>query len=119
MTMTAAMTPNEVAQNLINLTRELNTLVREYRQLGDDAATAKSAYEVAYARAYLTNSGPVEERKQKAIGETADHKFKADLAERRVAACKEAIRACHARLDVGRTLSATVRDELKTLGVEA
>lgn len=111
------MTPNEVAQNLVNLTRELNTLVREYRQLGDKAAEAKCAAEVAYARAYMASSGPVEERKQQAIGEVAEQRFQADLAERRVSACKEALRACHARIDVGRTLSATTRDELKTLGV--
>lgn len=111
------LTPNEIAANLISLTRDLDALVKEYKQLGAKASGAKRAAEVAYARAYLETAGPVEERKQTALLKADEQRFQADLAEREVAGCKEALRAIHARIEVGRTLSATTRDELKTLGV--
>lgn len=111
------LTPNEIAANLVQLTRDLDALVREYRGLGSKAAEAKRASEVAYARAYLGTAGPVEERKQRALFEAAEQRFQADVAAHEVSACKEAIRAIGARIDVGRTLSATTRDEMKTLGV--
>lgn len=113
------LTPNEIASNLISLTHDLDALVKEYRGLGAKAAQAKRDYEVAYARAYLGTAGPVEERKQRAVFEAADQRFQSDVAAHEVAACKEAIRAIGSRIDVGRTLSATTRDELKTLGATA
>lgn len=112
-----SLSPNQISQGLIDLTRDLDALVKEFKQLGVDAATAKRASEVAYARAFMTAVGPIEERKQTALAEAAEQRFHADLAERSVAGCKEALRAIHARIEVGRTLSATTRDELKTLGV--
>lgn len=111
------MNPNQIAAGLIDLGRELDRLVREYRDLSATAADAKRVYERAEAEAYLTSTGPVEERKRKAVLAASDERFAADLAERMVSACKEAIRAVHARIDVGRTLSATTRDEMKLSGV--
>jgi hypothetical protein len=111
------MTPSEIAQHLIGLGRELDGLVKEYRQIGETAAEAKRVYEVAEARAYLNAAGPVEERKRIAVEQTADFRFALDVAERRVAGCREAIRAVHARIEIGRTLSATTRDEMKLAGV--
>ena len=73
----ADMTPNAIAANLIQLSYELDDLVKEYRFLGEGAAEAKREAEVAYAKAYMSTSGTVE---------------------------------------VGRTLSATTRDELKLAG---
>lgn len=111
------MTPNEIAAYLIQLGRRLDSLVKEYKELGEASADTKRAYEIAHARAYLNTTGTVEVRRQEALLQTADERFAADLAERRVAACKEAIKAVHARIDVGRTLSATTRDEAKLAGV--
>ncbi|MFI6296777.1 hypothetical protein ACIBEJ_34670 [Nonomuraea sp. NPDC050790] len=114
-----SLTPSQIAQGLIDLTRDLDALVKEFKSLGANAAKAKRSAETAYARAYMESEGPVEERKQSALLKASDERFQADLAEREVAGCKEALRAIHARIEVGRTLSATTRDELKTLGVSA
>jgi len=113
------MTPNQIARNLIDLGRELNRLVADFKDLEIAAAETKREAEVSYSRAYMAAEGTVEDRKQTAIGETADQRYMADLAERQVAACKEAIRAVHVRIDIGRTLSATTRDEIKLAGVAA
>jgi cell division septum initiation protein DivIVA len=110
------MTPNAIAQNLITLGRELNTLVGHFRDLELAAAEAKREAEVSYARAYMGAEGSIEDRKQAAIAETSDKRFMTDLADREVAACKEAIKALHVRIEIGRTLSATTRDEMKLAG---
>lgn len=114
-----SLTPNQIAQGLIDLTRDLDALVKEYKALGAKAAEAKRAAEISYAKAYMQTGGTVEERRQTALQIAAEQRFQADLADREVAGCKEALRAIHARIEVGRTLSATTRDELKTLGVTA
>ncbi len=115
----AGLTPHGIAVDLVQLSHDLDDLVAEYRQLGEEAANAKRDAEVTYAKAYMTAEGTVEERRQAAIEAAGEARYKADLAERRVAACREAIRAMHARIDVGRTLSATTRDEMKLGGVGA
>lgn len=106
------LTPNAIARQLITLGRDLDQLVSRFQDVEKAAAEAKRDAEVAYARAYLTCEGPVEERKQKAIEATANERFVADIADREVAACKEAIRALHARIEVGRTLASNVRAEV-------
>jgi hypothetical protein len=114
---TVEMTPNQIAAALIELGRALDKLVAEYRGLGEGAAKAKQKAEVDYARAYMKGEGAtIEDRKQAAILAAADARYAADLAERKVAGCREAIRAVHARIEVGRTLSATTRDEMKLSG---
>jgi hypothetical protein len=112
----ADLTPNGIAANLIQLSYELDDLVKEYRGLGEGAADAKREAEVAYAKAYMSAAGTVEERRQAAIEAAVDARFIADLAERKVSGCREAIRAVHARIEVGRTLSATTRDEMRLAG---
>lgn len=111
------MTPSEIAQNLINLSRQLDDLVQEYKTQQHAAAVAKRDSVKAEAVAYLAAEGPVEERKRQAALAASDAVFQADLTERQVIATREAIRALHIRIEVGRTLSATTRDEMKMLGV--
>lgn len=111
------MTPNEIVANLMELSRKLDTTVTEFKDLEKAAAEAKRDAELAYARAYMESSGPVEERKQFAVEKAADERYLADLADRKVLGCREALRAIHARIEVGRTLSATTRDEMKLAGV--
>ena len=112
----AELTPHGIAVNLVQLSHDLDDLVAEYRGLGEESANAKRDAEVAYAKAYMTAEGTVEERRQAAIEAAVEARYRADLAERKVAACREAIRAVHARIEVGRTLSATTRDEMRLAG---
>jgi hypothetical protein len=112
----ADMTPNQIAAALIELGRTLDKLVKEYRDLGEAAADAKRDAELAYARAYMAAEGTIEDRRQTAILDAADPRYLSDLAERKVSGCREAIRAVHIRIEVGRTLSATTRDEMKLAG---
>jgi len=115
------LTPAEVARFLMGLSRRLDELVAEYQTLGYTAALARRDAEVAEARAYLGSGGEegrvtVDERKRRAVLASSEQRFAADVAERRVHACREAIRAVQFRIDVGRTLSATTRAEMRDLG---
>ena len=111
------MTPNQISAFLIELGRQLDALVHEYRDLGDAAAEAKRDAELAYAREYMRAEGTVEDRRQAAIQAAIDQRYTAELMDRKVSGCREAIRAVHARIEVGRTLSATTRDEMRLVGV--
>jgi hypothetical protein len=113
---TAPPSTHQIASWLGTLIRQLDAKITEYAQLSDEAAEARRMAEVAYARAFLNAAGAMDFRRQIAMVEAANERFGADVAERKVAACKEAIRALHLKIDVGRTASANVRAELATLG---
>jgi hypothetical protein len=109
-------TKEEIATWLGVLVRQLDAKVVEYAHLCDEAAEARRIAEVAFARHFLSAEGAMDARRQIANLEAANERFGADVAERKVAACKEAIRALHLKIDVGRTASANVRAELAALG---
>jgi hypothetical protein len=117
------LTPVQVARFLMGLARRLDELVDEYRGLGRKAAEAKRDAAIEEARAYMASAPKdgekkltVDERKALTVLAAGDAMFTSDLAAAELAACKEAIRAVHARLDVGRTLSATSRAEMQLGG---
>lgn len=111
------LTPNEIAKRLIVLSRQLYAKVGELRELGEVAANARRDAKVAYAQAFLSTEGPMDVRRQQAELAAAEARLRADIAEQEVSACKEALKAIHAAIDVGRTLSATTRDEMRLPGV--
>ncbi|MCW2899292.1 MAG: hypothetical protein JWO67_1557 [Streptosporangiaceae bacterium] len=111
------LTPTEIAKALIVLTRQMYAKVRELRELGEKSAKAKKEAKVAYAHAFLAAQGPMDVRKQEAELAAAEARFVADVADQEVSACKEALKVMHATVDVGRSLSATTRDEMKLAGV--
>ena len=111
------MSPNQIAAFLIQLGRQLDALVHEYRDLGDAAAEAKRDAELAYAREYMRAEGTVEDRRQAAIQAAINERYTAELMDRKVAGCREAIRA--ARPHRGRPDPVgDDRDEMRLAGVD-
>lgn len=111
-------TPNKAAGIIIQISRMIDAKLTEFEQLNAVSADAKKQAEVVFAKAYLMAEGhPVEERRQLAMLAAADARFDADVAERQVKACSKALDKLHGDMDSARTISATARDELKTLGV--
>lgn len=110
------LTPTEVAKALIVLSRQMYEKNRELRELGKTAAAKRKDAKVAYAKAFLEADGPMDIRRQIAELAAAEAKFEAEVAEQEVSACKEALKNMHAVVDIGRTLSATTRDEMKLAG---
>jgi hypothetical protein len=109
--------PNEIAAQLIALARDLDAAVRELKRLDREAVDADCAHEVAFARAFLSAEGSIEARKYTATLNTDETKHTALVAGQLVRSQREAIRAIQTRIEVGRTLSATVRSEIALAGV--
>ncbi|MDB4872759.1 MAG: hypothetical protein JWL97_3763 [Gemmatimonadales bacterium] len=110
------MHPQEVAARLGQLAIALDDLVSEYKELGEKAAAARRDFKKAKASSYLRAEGSIVARQAVAELQSADAGFDADIADVGVSACREAIKAMHARIDVGRTVSATLRDEMRLGG---
>lgn len=112
-------TPNEVVLRLSELSRLLGAATTEIAQLDEDAVKARGAYEVAYARAFLTCEGAMDVRKQQAVLDVASVKLTAEIAEQKVRACRERIRTLRDQLEIGRSIGAAIRTELAaTSGIQ-
>jgi hypothetical protein len=110
-------TPNTAAGIIIHISRLIRAKVAEFKDLNEVAAKAKKTAEVEFARAYLNAAPrPLEERRQIAMLAASSARFDADVAERLVKACSKALDSLSADLDSARTISATARDEMKSLG---
>ena len=83
----------------------LDSATTEIAVLDEESVRAKSAYEVAYARAFLDNQGSMDLRKQIAIYETQDTNLTYEIAAQKVRACKERIRTLAIQIEVGRSLA--------------
>lgn len=92
-------------ERLAELSRLLDTATQEVATLDEEAVRAKSAYEVAYARAFLGAVGSMDLRKQIATFETQDTNLHYELAQAKVRACKERIRTLGTQIEVGRSLA--------------
>jgi hypothetical protein len=110
--------PNDIVLRLADLSRQLGFAVTELAKLDESAVRAKSRFEVEYARTFLNSSGTMDERKQATLLEVADQKLDFEIAESRVRAQKELIRLLQTRIDIGRTMSATVRSEVSLAGYQ-
>lgn len=99
----------KVVQQLAALAVELDELTHVVAELDRAHVEALASHRVAYARAFLSASGPVEDRKQRAVIEVEELRFAADVAEQQLRACRERIRALRDRMEVGRSLNAAVR----------
>lgn len=104
-------TPNEIAHDLIRLADKLRIATAELAELDESAVRAKARFERAFAQAFLTAEGSAEARKQTAVLQAADEKLDAEIGAQRLRAAQEHLRYLRSSLDVGRTLSATVRTE--------
>lgn len=97
---------------LARLSRQLDETVRELAALDDAAVRARARFSSEYARAFLTADGSMDVRKHTATLATADRALDADIADAKVRAAKEQIRAIQTRIDVGRSYGAAVRAEI-------
>ncbi len=110
-------TAAQVVHNLSELTRELRDKTSAYRSAEHDAALKRHAADQAEARAFLTADGSVDFRKNTARVAADRQEGEALVAEALVRILKAEIRSIETRIDVGRTFGATVRAELRTLGL--
>lgn len=109
-------TTHQVIKRLSELSRMLDSATAEMAELDETAVLAKSAYEVRYARSFLSSDGAMEVRKHQAVIEAADQKLGAEMAEQKVRACRERIRTLRDQIDIGRSLNSAVKAEWAASG---
>ena len=98
-----------VLDHLQTISRDLDNAVTELSDLEMNAADAESAYRVAKAVAFMAAEGAVQAREHQAVIATQTQLIERDKTAAMVRIQREAIRALHARIDVGRTIVATER----------
>lgn len=108
-------TPNEATRQLVALAKEYNRVLRQYGEVQKVAAAARSDAVKAEAQAFLTAEGAMDMRKWQARLDASDELFQADLAERIVYVIRERMRHLEIRIEVGRTIAATAREEFRGL----
>jgi len=114
--MSGQLTASEIAMGLLALSKQLEKVSTDLDAADVAYVDAKHAADVAESKAFLTADGPMDVRRHLAKVETADLRFKADMAE---AAVKQGIRArdtIKVRIDVGRSANAALRAEIGGLG---
>lgn len=106
------MTEVAIIHRLSEVSRMLDAATREIAELDEAAVRAKSVYEVAYARAFLTSDGSNDVKKQSAVLRCEPEHLEVMLAEQKVRACMERIRTLRSQIEVGRSLNAAYRAEV-------
>ena len=114
--MTAPATPTEVALNLAKLARELDQTVRALESADRDATEKRAAFDLAFSRAFIGETGAIDQRKHLAIIETHQQRLAADVADAVVRHLRRQIDATKVRIDVGRSYGAAVRAEIALAG---
>ncbi|MFF0546915.1 hypothetical protein ACFYTF_29170 [Nocardia thailandica] len=109
-------TPNEVVLQLTELSRQLAEATVALNKADDDAVQAREAAKLAEAKAFLSAEGSVDARKAQAIEATHEVRLAAEVADALVRGHQRTVRTLQTRIDVGRTLSATVRSEISLAG---
>lgn len=100
---------NTILDHLQTISRDLDNAITELTDLEMNAAEAESTYRVAKATAFMRAEGAVQAREHQAVIATQVHLIERDKTAAMVRIQREAIRALHARIDVGRTIIATER----------
>ena len=101
-----------VSHRLGELSKDLDVATIAAEGLDYDAVTKHHAYELAFARAFLSADGAMDARKQKAVLATDAEKLDAEIAEAKLRACKARIATLRVQIDTGRSLGAALRAEV-------
>lgn len=114
MTVTAVAPINatDVARNLGRLARELDDTVKALEMADRDATEKRAAFDLAFSRAFVTESGAVDQRKHLAVIATHQQRLAADVADTVVRHLRRKIDSIKTRIDVGRSYGAAVRAEI-------
>lgn len=114
--MTAPSTPTEVAQQLARLARELDQCVKALEFADRDATEKRAGFDLAFSRAFIAETGSVDQRKHLAVIACHAQRLDADVADALVRHLRRQIDAVKVRIDVGRSYGAAVRAEISLAG---
>jgi arginase family enzyme len=104
----------DIIKKMQELWTHLEQAGYDCEQLDEDFVIKKIEFEKQYARTFLSESGPMEIRRQQSILDTSDAKFDMELAEVRLRACKERIRRLGQQLEITRSMNAAAQRQFMT-----
>lgn len=110
--MSGQMTANDIALNLAQLARDLDSAVATLQTAERDAVEKRAAADLALSRAFMGAQGSMDLRKHQAVVETHQARLDADVADALVRHLRRRIDALKTRIDVGRSLGAAIRAEV-------
>lgn len=108
MTDNRVLNPVDIEAGIRNAVSEVTKGVVEYTVKLTEYRKAEHAFDLAWARAYMSKSGPVEERKQNAVLATEEEKQALDIAEVAFKYVDRRLRAAESTLSAYQTLSKSV-----------
>jgi hypothetical protein len=108
--------PNEVVLALMKLSRRLDEVTNALNEKDEEATRKRAAHTLANSEAFIRAEGSVDLRKHKAIVETNDLRFAAELAEMEVRGLTRAVKTLTTRIEVGRSTGAAVRSDISISG---
>jgi len=105
-----------ISERLSMLSRALDEQTDALEVLDRQAVESKHAYEIAFARAFLSSDGAMDIRKQKAVVTTDADKFAAEIADQKLRACRARIATIKVQIDTGRSLGAALKADMAFAG---
>lgn len=109
--MTSNLTPHQIIDNLTHIGKQIDEKTRELELLDEQAVIARAQYKTAYAKEFLMTEGSMDIRKFTAELKTETNYLEYELAEQKMRACTQQLRALRDRLEIGRSLGPLVRLE--------
>ncbi|MEU9515881.1 hypothetical protein [Micromonospora sp. NPDC048169] len=114
--MSGQLTPNQVVSHLAALSLRLDEVTEELNRADEEATELRGYATVANSEAFLRAEGAMDLRKHKAIVETHELRFAAELAEQKVRGLTRSQKTLMARIEVGRSTGAAVRSDISLAG---
>lgn len=109
------LTPNAVVHRLADLSRELDQVVKLLKDAELDAVEKRHAADVCESRAFVSADGSMDLRKHTARLAAEGKEHDALVAEALVRHLRKSIDAIQTRIDIGRSMGASLRAELSAL----
>lgn len=110
------LTANDVALQLTDLGRQLNALVTSMDIAEREAINRREDFTLAHSRAFLSAEGAMDVRKHQAIVETHAERLAAETADALVRGLRRQIDSVKVRIDIGRSVSVSIRSEISLAG---
>jgi hypothetical protein len=111
------LTPAEAARVLWQIGQEIDAKTAELIELRRERAGLDRAKRQAYARSFLSTTGTADYRRQTAEMASDEARFRLEVHDQAMEACKDALKALRDRSEIGRALNSNLKEELRTFSV--
>jgi DNA-binding transcriptional regulator WhiA len=108
------LTPSQIIETLSEIGRQIDAGTAELERLDEQAVRARADYRREFARAFVMSDGSMDLRRYHAELSTESLHLEYELAEQKMRAANQHLKALRDRLEIGRSLGALIRVEWGT-----